>query len=92
MARGSVVFLPTFDTDVVMQHLPDVTVMMGVPTFYTRLLRSPDFGRDHVKNMRVFICGSAPLLASVWNEFEVRTGHRILEAPPPDPVPASPQE
>jgi malonyl-CoA/methylmalonyl-CoA synthetase len=53
--------------------------MMGVPTFYTRLLRQPQFGREHVSNMRLFISGSAPLLAETHREFQARTGHAILE-------------
>jgi malonyl-CoA/methylmalonyl-CoA synthetase len=53
--------------------------MMGVPTFYTRLLSEPALSREAVKSVRVFISGSAPLLADTFDEFERRTGHRILE-------------
>jgi malonyl-CoA/methylmalonyl-CoA synthetase len=53
--------------------------MMGVPTFYTRLLASPQFGKDQVKDMRLFISGSAPLLAETHVEFKARTGKEILE-------------
>jgi malonyl-CoA/methylmalonyl-CoA synthetase len=53
--------------------------MMGVPTYYTRLLDDPAFGRDHCANMRLFVSGSAPLLAETFEGFEQRTGHRILE-------------
>ncbi|MCB1686956.1 MAG: malonyl-CoA synthase [Halioglobus sp.] len=59
--------------------LPDCTVMMGVPTYYTRLLGNPDFGPDCCANMRLFISGSAPLLAETFVEFKARTGHTILE-------------
>jgi malonyl-CoA/methylmalonyl-CoA synthetase len=52
---------------------------MGVPTFYTRLLANPGFTRERAQNMRLFICGSAPLLESTFAEFEARTGQRILE-------------
>ena len=52
---------------------------MGVPTFYTRLLSEPSFDKELVKTMRLFISGSAPLLAETHVEFEQRTGHRILE-------------
>ena len=55
------------------------TVMMGVPTFYTRLLGDKSFGQAHCGNMRLFISGSAPLLAETHVEFEARTGHAILE-------------
>jgi len=53
--------------------------MMGVPTFYTRLLGNPAFGREHCARMRLIISGSAPLLAETHKEFEARTGHKILE-------------
>lgn len=72
-------FLPRFDVGSVMQQLPRATVMMGVPTYYTRLLDRPDFGREHCGHMRLFTCGSAPLLVQTFEEFEQRTGHRILE-------------
>jgi malonyl-CoA/methylmalonyl-CoA synthetase len=52
---------------------------MGVPTFYTRLLDHPGFTRDLAAHMRLFISGSAPLLAETHKAFEARTGHRILE-------------
>jgi malonyl-CoA/methylmalonyl-CoA synthetase len=80
MLGGSpVLFLPRFDTTAVRQSLPDATVMMGVPTFYTRLLEDPDFGKADCENMRLFISGSAPLLTSTFDGFAARTGHRILE-------------
>jgi malonyl-CoA/methylmalonyl-CoA synthetase len=52
---------------------------MGVPTFYTRLLASPRLTREAAAGMRLFVSGSAPLLASTHGAFEERTGHRILE-------------
>lgn len=59
--------------------MPDCTVMMGVPTYYTRLLSNPDFGAECSANMRLFISGSAPLLSETFVEFEQRCGHIILE-------------
>ncbi|MCI4665961.1 MAG: malonyl-CoA synthase [Neomegalonema sp.] len=78
-AGGSLIYLPKFDVDSVVKTLPRATAMMGVPTFYTRLIDDPRFTRDVVRNMRVFISGSAPLLAETHRAFEQRTGHRILE-------------
>ncbi len=78
-AGGSMIFLPKFDTDEVISWLPKATSMMGVPTFYTRLLDDPRFTRDLTSHMRLFISGSAPLLAETHVQFEERTGHRILE-------------
>jgi malonyl-CoA/methylmalonyl-CoA synthetase len=75
----ALLFLPKFDVHEVMRLLPQASVMMGVPTFYTRLLQQPQFGREHVSNMRLFISGSAPLLAETHREFKARTGHAILE-------------
>ena len=80
IANGSpMVFLERFDADEVVSALPRCTVMMGVPTFYTRLLAHAGFGPDVCGAMRLFISGSAPLLASVHDEFRARTGHAILE-------------
>ncbi|GAA4219553.1 malonyl-CoA/methylmalonyl-CoA synthetase [Sagittula marina] len=79
LAGGSMIFLPKFDQDAMIAMLPKATAMMGVPTFYTRLLDDPRFNRDLTKGMRLFISGSAPLLAETHQRFEDRTGHRILE-------------
>lgn len=78
-AQGSMVFLPKFDLDTVLKFLPQSTSLMGVPTFYTRLLGDDRFDRDLCKGMRLFTSGSAPLLAETHRAFETRTGHRILE-------------
>lgn len=79
LAGGSMIFLPKFDIDAIISNLPASTSMMGVPTFYTRLLSDPRLDRQLVEHMRLFISGSAPLLAETHVEFETRTGHRILE-------------
>ncbi|PVB59332.1 malonyl-CoA synthase [Labrenzia sp. 011] len=79
IAGSSMIFLPKFDLDAMIEWLPKATVMMGVPTFYTRLLQDPRFTRELTGHMRLFISGSAPLLADTHQEFEKRTGHRILE-------------
>ena len=73
------VWLPKFDDAQVLSGLGKATVMMGVPTFYTRLLANPGFTREVAAGMRLFISGSAPLLESTFAEFEARTGQRILE-------------
>ena len=78
-AGGSLIFLPKFDLDAVMEKLPKATSMMGVPTFYTRLLGDDRFTREATSHMRLFTSGSAPLLADTHEAFEARTGHRILE-------------
>lgn len=68
-----------FDPKAVLQDLPQATVLMGVPTFYTRLLAQPELTRERVQRMRLFISGSAPLLAETHQAFTARTGHQILE-------------
>ena len=78
-AGGSMIFLSKFDVDTVLEWLPKATSMMGVPTFYVRLLDNPGFTRDLVQHIRLFTSGSAPLLAETHLRFEERTGHRILE-------------
>ena len=79
LAGGAMIFLPKFDLDTIIARLPEATTMMGVPTFYTRLLDDDRFNRDLTQHMRLFISGSAPLLAETHIRFEERTGHRILE-------------
>jgi malonyl-CoA/methylmalonyl-CoA synthetase len=79
LAGGSMIFLPKFDVETVLARLPEATAMMGVPTFYTRLLDEPRFSKELTAHMRLFISGSAPLLAETHRQFEDRTGHRILE-------------
>ena len=75
----SAIFLPAFDIDDLIGNLARSTAMMGVPTFYTRLLDDPRFTREAAAHMRLFVSGSAPLLAETHAAFEQRTGHRILE-------------
>lgn len=80
MLNGSeVLFHASFDAPSVRRDLPRATVMMGVPTFYTRLLADPDFGAADCRAVRLFISGSAPLTVETFTAFEQRTGHRILE-------------
>ncbi len=79
IAGGAMAFLPKFDPDAIFAALPRATAMMGVPTFYTRLLDDPRLSAKTTTHMRLFISGSAPLLADTHTAFEARTGHRILE-------------
>ena len=76
---GTMIFFPAFDVEKVIDALPRATSLMGVPTFYTRLLGSPRLTHERVAGMRLFISGSAPLLSETHVAFEERTGHRILE-------------
>jgi malonyl-CoA/methylmalonyl-CoA synthetase len=79
LSGAPMVWLAKFDDAQVMAGLAKSSVMMGVPTFYTRLLANPQFTREAAAHMRLFISGSAPLLESTFAEFEDRTGMRILE-------------
>ena len=79
LSGGAMRWLPAFDTGKAIDLLPQCTAMMGVPTYYTRLLASEGFTRETAAHMRLFISGSAPLPAETFNAFENRTGHRILE-------------
>ncbi len=78
-AGGAMILLPRFDADAVLNHLPQASTMMGVPTFYTRLLDDPRLDAAATAHMRLFISGSAPLLAQTHRDWTARTGHRILE-------------
>ncbi|MEY1554498.1 malonyl-CoA synthase [Yoonia sp. R2331] len=79
LAGASVRLMAGFDLDDILDALPRGTLLMGVPTFYTRLLADLRLTPDLAENMRLFISGSAPLLAETHSDFVARTGHRILE-------------
>ena len=76
---ASMVFLGKFESGAAVKQMATATVLMGVPTFYTRLLSDPGFTRDAAAGMRLFIAGSAPLSADTHRAFEERSGHRVLE-------------
>ncbi len=79
LSGASMIFQPKFDIDAVMSALPGATTMMGVPTFYTRLLSDRRFDEAAASHMRLFVSGSAPLSAETHRAFTARTGHAILE-------------
>ncbi|WP_416798872.1 malonate--CoA ligase [Ciceribacter azotifigens] len=79
LASATMVFLPKFDIGLIRRELPQATVMMGVPTFYTRLLKEDWLNHGSTDHMRLFISGSAPLLAETHRAWTERTGHHILE-------------
>jgi len=79
LTGASTVWLAKFDDEQMIEGLKRSTVLMGVPTFYVRLLANPKFTRELASRIRLFVCGSAPLLPSTFEEFEERTGQRILE-------------
>jgi malonyl-CoA/methylmalonyl-CoA synthetase len=76
---GQLLFRRKFDVDDVMRVMPEATALMGVPTFYTRLVQHKCLTREATKHMRLFVSGSAPLLAETHKEFSERTGHAVLE-------------
>jgi malonyl-CoA/methylmalonyl-CoA synthetase len=80
LINGSkMIWLSKFDAKQVIAQLPKATVLMGVPTFYVRMLSEPSLTPEIARHMRLFISGSAPLLIETFNEWKVRTGHTILE-------------
>ena len=78
MAGGAAIFMPGFDARGIIAAMPQATSLMGVPTFYTRLLDQPDLA-EAARNMRLFVSGSAPLLAETHDRWQRVTGHAILE-------------
>lgn len=78
LAGSSCIFMSKFDADDILGYMPDATVLMGVPTFYVRLLETEGLGKASV-NMRLFVSGSAPLLAETHDRWRDVTGHAILE-------------
>ncbi|MEP1697742.1 MAG: AMP-binding protein [Paracoccaceae bacterium] len=79
LAGAQVRFMAAFDAETIIAEIPASTMLMGVPTFYTRLLDDERLNSDLTAKMRLFVSGSAPLLAETHTAFEDRTGHRILE-------------
>jgi len=76
---ATMIFLPRFDPDLVVRHLPSVSLFMGVPTMYHRLAHDERITRDLCRSMRLFVSGSAPLSVADFAAFQERTGHTILE-------------
>ncbi|WP_333840796.1 malonate--CoA ligase [Pelomicrobium sp.] len=79
LAGACMRFHRRFDPKAVLEDFSRATVLMGVPTFYTRLLNEPELTREACRGMRLFVSGSAPLLAETHRAFAERTGHAILE-------------
>lgn len=79
LGGSSMLFLSRFDVKQLIQLIPEATVLMGVPTFYTRLLQEDALSPELCQNMRLFVSGSAPLLEETFKEFSERSGHQILE-------------
>ncbi|MBL8895169.1 MAG: malonyl-CoA synthase [Rhizobiales bacterium] len=79
LSGATLLWLDKFDARMILDSLSHATVLMGVPTFYTRLLGLPELNRESCRKMRLFISGSAPLLAETHRQFRERSGHAILE-------------
>lgn len=78
-AGSAIILLPKFAPAELLRLMPGASVLMGVPTFYTRLLAEPEFTREAAAHMRLFVSGSAPLSPETHRAFTARTGHAILE-------------
>jgi malonyl-CoA/methylmalonyl-CoA synthetase len=78
-ARARILFMQKFDAERILSAMARATVLMGVPTFYVRLLQSANLSERTTAHMRLFVAGSAPLLAETHREWRARTGHEILE-------------
>ena len=79
LAGAKMLWHGKFDVKRVMRGLARASVMMGVPTFYTRLLNEQALTRALCTNVRLFVSGSAPLQLETFKDFEARTGKTILE-------------
>ncbi|MBR0665469.1 AMP-binding protein [Roseomonas hellenica] len=80
LAAGAAMrLLPKFETEAVLRALPGATMFAGVPTYYARLLAHPGFSRQSCRTMRLFLTGSAPMRADLFEAFRARTGHALLD-------------
>lgn len=79
LSGASMIFFGKFDADEMIRLMPKATSMMGVPTFYVRFADHPKVTKESTKHMRLFVSGSAPLLADTHRAFSEKTGHAILE-------------
>ncbi|MFN7096973.1 MAG: AMP-binding protein, partial [Gammaproteobacteria bacterium] len=79
LTGATITLLPKFDPDLFFNYLPQITVFMGVPTYYMRLLKDKRLTSDACHHMRIFISGSAPLLPATFEEFKTKTRHALLE-------------
>lgn len=78
MAGSACIFMAGFDAERIRDHMREASVLMGVPTFYVRLLETAGLA-DAARGMRLFISGSAPLLEETHERWRKLTGHAILE-------------
>jgi len=78
-AGSSLDFMTKFEPDAIIDSMAHATVLMGVPTFYVRLLSHENLDKKHTQNMRLFVSGSAPLLSETHELWQEKTGHAILE-------------
>jgi malonyl-CoA/methylmalonyl-CoA synthetase len=78
-AGARMLWFHRFDPLATIARLPDASVFMGVPTLYVRMLAQPALTREACRSMRLFVSGSAPLLADTFEAWRARTGHTILE-------------
>ena len=80
LINGSkMIWMAKFDPQRAIANMAKATVFMGVPTLYVRMLAEASLNKAAVKNMRLFVAGSAPLLIETFTEWQTRTGHTILE-------------
>ena len=79
LSGATMIFLPRFDADTIVAALPRATSLMGVPTFYVRLVAHEGVTLASTAHMRLFVSGSAPLLAEMHEAWRAKTGHAILE-------------
>jgi malonyl-CoA/methylmalonyl-CoA synthetase len=78
-STASMIFLPSFNAQAILDYMPEASVLMGVPTFYTRLLQHPELTYEHCQHIRLFVSGSAPLAVDTHKQFLQRTGKKVLE-------------
>lgn len=78
---GEMVLLPRFDAGQVLAAIQRTraTSLPGVPTMYRALLDHPKTPRADLSSLRVCISGGAPMPVEIKQQFEAKTGARLVE-------------
>jgi long-chain acyl-CoA synthetase len=81
LAGGEMVLVPRFEARDVLKTIQKrrPTFFTGVPTMFIAFSNLPDIGRYDLGSLEGIFVGAAPLTAAIKQEFERKTGGRMIE-------------